>query len=275
MRLLTDSRGIFPGPCSASPELGINTASAIMGVSEYWPRRVARLEYHRDSRRRGGVILRRPPTRYPGTPVPVSPEVVTVHAFPYLGILALFALITVPPAWRGLQPIDGGILIVAYLAYLAQALVRGGASVRRSRAGGRSPGLPWPASARRLQGHSSWFFSTERLVAGLGIPQMVGGFSSRRPLRRYPRPSPPAASPVRPDDHGGHHCHRRYAGFIWSGRGFRRWQIFVFAAAYLACAAAIVVWLQPRTQGYSENPLRQRAAIGVTQPSCLADGHAD
>ena len=57
--------------------------------------------------------------------VAVDKGALTVQALPYLAILAVFALLTLPAPWRGLQPIDGWLLLIAYLAYLLQALVRG------------------------------------------------------------------------------------------------------------------------------------------------------
>lgn len=50
---------------------------------------------------------------------------VTTVALPYLALVALFAALTAVPAWRGLQPVDGVIMVVAHLAFLAQAVLRG------------------------------------------------------------------------------------------------------------------------------------------------------
>jgi cation:H+ antiporter len=49
---------------------------------------------------------------------------VFVQALPYLGMIVLVALLTLPPAWAGLQPIDAVILFAAAAAYMAQALLR-------------------------------------------------------------------------------------------------------------------------------------------------------
>ena len=46
-------------------------------------------------------------------------------ALPYLGSVALVALLTLPAAWEGLQPIDGAILLMVWAAYLVQAILRG------------------------------------------------------------------------------------------------------------------------------------------------------
>jgi cation:H+ antiporter len=49
---------------------------------------------------------------------------VFVQALPYLGMIVLVAVLTLPPAWAGLQPIDAVILLAAAIAYMAQALLR-------------------------------------------------------------------------------------------------------------------------------------------------------
>ena len=55
----------------------------------------------------------------------VDPTAVTVQALPYLVIIAVVAVLTVPSAWRGLQPMDGWIMLGMYVAFLTQALLRG------------------------------------------------------------------------------------------------------------------------------------------------------
>jgi len=59
---------------------------------------------------------------------------VFVQALPYLGMIGFVALLTLPPPWAGLQPIDGVLLLVAAGAYMAQALLRrrGEADPRRT-----------------------------------------------------------------------------------------------------------------------------------------------
>lgn len=54
----------------------------------------------------------------------VKPEALSVQTVPYIIIIALAALLSVPPAWRGLQPIDGWIMLGAYVVYLIQAIAR-------------------------------------------------------------------------------------------------------------------------------------------------------
>lgn len=49
---------------------------------------------------------------------------VFVQALPYLAMILFVALLTLPPAWAGLQPVDAALLAVAAGIYLAQALLR-------------------------------------------------------------------------------------------------------------------------------------------------------
>lgn len=58
-----------------------------------------------------------------GTPV-VKPEAVPVQVLPYLGIVLLLAVLTLPPAWSGLQPIDGVILLAAWGTFFGRAVWR-------------------------------------------------------------------------------------------------------------------------------------------------------
>lgn len=52
----------------------------------------------------------------------VGAAAVEIQAVPYLLVVLLLALLTLPPPWAGLQPIDGVLLLAAWGAYLARAL---------------------------------------------------------------------------------------------------------------------------------------------------------
>lgn len=60
----------------------------------------------------------------PTTAPVVATAAVAVQAVPYLLIVLLLAALTLPPAWAGLQPIDGALLVAAWAGYLARALLR-------------------------------------------------------------------------------------------------------------------------------------------------------
>jgi cation:H+ antiporter len=127
--------GSFVGLAAASPEIGINTTSSVRGspdhglgvtmgtnilaiplmvAAAYVATRKADIPGHQghDRHRRRSLLA-------------VDPSAVTVQALPYLGIVILSAILTLPAPWRGLQPIDGWIMLEAYAIYLPQALLRG------------------------------------------------------------------------------------------------------------------------------------------------------
>lgn len=128
--------GSFIGLAAASPEIGINSTSAIRNVGDIGlgallgsnvlaipimvvTAYVATRKQHIGGGHTNHEVHRRERL------LRVDPQAVTVQALPYLGIIGLFALLTLPAPWRGLQPLDGWILLLGYIAYLAQALVRG------------------------------------------------------------------------------------------------------------------------------------------------------
>ena len=183
----------FIGLAAASPEIGINATSAIRGVGDIGLGALL-----------GSNVLAIPMmvvTAYVATRkmniggqksghknheehrrehrLQVDPQAVTVQALPYLGIIALFALLTLPAPWRGLQPIDGWILLIGYLVYLAQSLLRG-----------REEGedVEWKRKERWLAaagvaalGVGAYFtvFSTERSLARSAFQRLSAACSSR------------------------------------------------------------------------------------------------
>ena len=105
----------------------------------------------------------------------VKQEAVSLLAGPYILILLLVALLTLPAGWRGLQPIDGVIMAVAYLAFVAQAVLRG-----RS----ESEDVQWKRKELALAaagfvvlaiGAYLTVRATENVVSALGISRIVGG----------------------------------------------------------------------------------------------------
>lgn len=170
----------FVALATASPEIGTNTASAIRGLSDIGLGNllgsniisvpaivtVAYFARQKNSHRRSGD---RP------TVLQVKPEALTVQAIPYIIIIALTALLSVPPAWRGLQPIDGWIMLGAYFIYLAQAIAR-------KRVAGQE--VRWHKSEIAIAilgvlvlgvGAYSIVTATERIVSLVGISQLIGG----------------------------------------------------------------------------------------------------
>lgn len=100
---------------------------------------------------------------------------VSVLSLPYLGIIALVAVLTLPKAWRGLQPIDGWIMLGAYGAFLIHAIVKGrqvGEKVEWTLK------KIWLSIAGAFAIAAGAFFivkATENIVSVLGISEIVGG----------------------------------------------------------------------------------------------------
>ena len=97
-----------------------------------------------------------------------------MQVLPYFAIVALAALLTLPQGWRSLQPIDGWIMLVAYFAYLAQAILR-----QRT----RGENLNWKKQevivailGVAVLGVGAYFTvtATENIVSLLGISELIG-----------------------------------------------------------------------------------------------------
>ncbi len=192
--------GSFVGLAAASPEVGIKPTSAIRNVSDIGLGALL-----------GSNVLAIPMmvvTAYVATRkkdiggkdsghvshdehrrerlLQVDRRAVTVQALPYLGIIALFALLTLPAPWRGLQPIDGWILLLGYLVYLAQALVRGrkeGEEVEWKR---KERWLAAAGVAALAVGAYFTVYSTEKIVGSIGISRIVGGLFITAPVAALP-----------------------------------------------------------------------------------------
>lgn len=287
--------GAFVGLAAASPEIGINTTSALRGVGDiglgallgsnvlaiplmvvtaYAATRRKRIEGHDNHAEHRRAHL-----------LEVDRRAVTMQALPYLGIIALFALLTLPAPWRGLQPLDGWLLLLGYLAYVTQALLRG-----------RSDGeeVEWSSKEKRLAaagvaslaiGAYFTVFSTEKIVAAFGLSKIIGGLFITAPVAALPEifatwyvaRSGQVTSGVT-SVIGDHAVTMTlafipltivgmtiddfqlfwvtlsfvalmpalYTAFIWWGRkGFRLWQVLALPVIYGLYLVLLVVWVQP------------------------------
>lgn len=112
-RGLTEAAGAaFVALATASPEIGTNTASAIQGLSDIGLGNllgsnivsvpvivtVAYIAAQKHSNSKSDDF---------SEPLKVKSEALTVQTIPYLLVIGLAALLTIPKPWRGLQPIDG------------------------------------------------------------------------------------------------------------------------------------------------------------------------
>lgn len=104
----------------------------------------------------------------------IAPDAARVQAWPYLLVVLLLAALTLPPAWEGLQLIDGVILTGAWLAYAARAVLQH----RRAEGGAMALGawrsllLAAPAIAI---GALLSVTGAQRLGGALGVPDLVSG----------------------------------------------------------------------------------------------------
>jgi cation:H+ antiporter len=105
----------------------------------------------------------------------VRPEALSVQALPYLAIIALAAFLTLPKPWRGLQPLDGWIMLVAYIAYAAQAVLQ-----KRQ----KGQDVQWTkkeilvavlGAIALATGAYFVVIATDNIVSALGISRLIGG----------------------------------------------------------------------------------------------------
>lgn len=204
--------GALVGLAAASPEVGIATTAALRGVSDiglgasigsnviaipimvvtaYLATRKRRLGEGQgeedDGGSAGGVQQHQNHEEHLERHLlRVDRQAVTVQALPYLGLVALFAVLTLPAPWRGLQPLDAVLLGAGYLAYAAQALFRGreeGDEVEWSK---KEVALAVGGVAALVAGAYFTVRATENIVSGLGIPTIVGGLFITAPMAALP-----------------------------------------------------------------------------------------
>lgn len=100
---------------------------------------------------------------------------VIVLSLPYLGIIVLVALLTLPEGWRGLQPVDGWIMLGAYAAFLAHAIIRGRKEGEKVSWNKKDIVLSVAGAAAIAGGAFFIVKATENIVSALGISQIIGG----------------------------------------------------------------------------------------------------
>lgn len=209
--------GAFVGFALATPEISITASSALLGVSEVGLGLMiggnvlslpllTTIAYLASGRVRGeraddvtaavdggagrgdGDVRDDDAPRAVGHTLLVEPAAGSVIALPYVGIVALVGLLTVPAGWRGLQPVDGWIMLAVYAAYFGQAVLRG-----RREGGGED--VDWAASevsyaaAGLLAVVVAAFLivrSTEHLVGALGVSGLFGGLFITAPVGLAP-----------------------------------------------------------------------------------------
>ena len=165
----------FVALATASPEVATNTAAAVRGLSDIG---LGNLLGSNIISVPAIVLVSYLASRNIGDKdncIEVKSEALNVQAIPYILIIVLAAILTLPMPWRGLQPIDGWIMLAAYFIYVAQAILRERGSKKKVR---WQKGEILVAIAGALGLAIAAYFivtATERLVSILGISQIIGG----------------------------------------------------------------------------------------------------
>lgn len=201
---LSESAGAaFIALATASPEIGTNTASAIQGLSDiglgnllgsniisvpvivtvaYLASQTSAANQNQ-STANGSTAEDQSATKEntrlkvfrSWTALQIKPEALTLQAIPYLLVIVLAALLTIPQPWRGLQPVDGWIMLTAYVIYAVHAILRErkkGKSIRWRKS------EIWSALCGVLAltlGAYLVVIATEQVVSILGISELIGG----------------------------------------------------------------------------------------------------
>ena len=180
----------FVAFATASPEIGTNTTSAIRGFSDiglgnllgsniisvpaivtvayiasWWRNRGKSQNNNRNNNNNSTS----------SKALKVKSEALYVQAIPYLLIVALAALLTLPKAWRGLQPIDAWIMLAAYVIYLGNAILRKrkqGDEVEWNR---KEIVTAVIGVVLLIFGAYFTVTATEKIVSSLGISRVIGG----------------------------------------------------------------------------------------------------
>lgn len=193
------------GLTAASPEIGINTTSAIKQVADiglgtmlgsnivaiplvvttaYITSRKTQLG--KDNQANAGESVSEHRRHRRQKFMRIEKEAVTVQAIPYIGIVAVVALLTLPAPWRGLQPVDGWIMLAVYGVYLAQALLRGRRAGETSRWTKEELFVAIAGVLALAIGAYFTVTATENIVADFGIPEVIGGLFITAPMAMLP-----------------------------------------------------------------------------------------
>lgn len=116
----------------------------------------------------------------------VDRTAVTVQAIPYLVIVGIAAVLTLPVPGRGLEPIDGWVMLAVYAVYLAQALLRGRQKSEEVEWKKKEIWMAVAGVGALVVGAYFTVLSTENIVQGLGISRIIGGLFITAPVAALP-----------------------------------------------------------------------------------------
>lgn len=184
----------FVAFATASPEIGTNATSAIRGFSDIGLGNllgsniisvpvivtVAYIASLWRNRRKSSNRNHNPKNNSNQNstslkPLKVKSEALYVQAIPYLIIIAIAALITLPKPWRGLQPIDAWIMLAAYVIYLGNAILRHRKQRQEVEWNRKEIITAVIGIILLIIGAYFTVTATEKIVSNLGIPQVIGG----------------------------------------------------------------------------------------------------
>lgn len=181
---LTEAAGAaFVAFATASPEIGTNTVSAVRGLSDIGLGNllgsniisvpaivtvayIARASGKKKKASKFGISPK---------PLQVKPAALKVQAIPYILIIALAALLTLPQPWRGLQPIDAWIMLAAYGIYLTRAILHQRQEGSQVKWKSEEIIIAVAGVMSLILGAYFTVTATENLVSLLGISQTIGG----------------------------------------------------------------------------------------------------
>lgn len=178
----------FVAFATASPEIGTNTTSAIRGFSDIGLGNllgsniisvpaIVTVAYIASRRRNRGKYRNKSNNNNSTSSkaLKVKSEALYVQAIPYLLIVALAALLTLPKAWRGLQPIDAWIMLAAYVIYLGNAILRKRQQSERVEWNRKEIVTAVIGIILLIFGAYFTVTATEKIVSNLGISRIIGG----------------------------------------------------------------------------------------------------
>ncbi|WP_228039825.1 hypothetical protein [Nodosilinea sp. LEGE 07088] len=98
----------------------------------------------------------------------------------------MMALLTLPAPWRGLQPIDGWLMLTVYGVYLAQAVFRGRQTGQKTQWSKQEIEVAIAGVLALAIGAYFTVTATENIVSALGIPKIIGGLFITAPMAMLP-----------------------------------------------------------------------------------------
>ncbi|MEC9489476.1 MAG: hypothetical protein UMU04_00880 [Halanaerobiales bacterium] len=180
---------------TASPEVSINITSAVRGVSDIGLGNllgsniisiplIITVSYF--ASRKSYKNNQKHEQHLENDFLALNKRTVKVLALPYLAIIVLTVFLTLPQGWRGLQPVDGYIMLIAYIIFLFQAIMTG-------KQEGEEVSWTWTKLILSIGGAAAIAIgayyivrATENIVQILGIPQLIGGLFITGPLTTLP-----------------------------------------------------------------------------------------